>query len=108
MTTADTNDSTQPGGLGAMTGSALAEQRNALAEARLRIIARIEDNKRWGDPLDEEAGLQKARRIIGAMWDELPVPTPQAVIDHEAHIRRVIEEQNDDGLGRRTLDADSK
>jgi len=28
------------------------------------------------------------------MWDELPVPTPQAVIDHEAHIRRVIEEQN--------------
>jgi len=77
--------------------SALAEQRNALAEARLRIIARIEDNKRWGDPLDQEAGLQEARRIIGAMWDELPVPTPQAVIDHEAHMRRVIEEQNDQG-----------
>lgn len=94
--TANTNNKQQPAGLGAMTGSALAEQRNSLAEARIRIIARIEDNKRWGDPLDQEAGLQEARRIIGAMWDELPVPTPQAVIDHEARIRRVIEEQNSD------------
>lgn len=74
--------------------SAVEAQRNALAEARIRIIARIEDNKRWGDPLDQESGLQEARRIIGAMWDDLPVTKPQAVIEHEAHIRRVITEQN--------------
>lgn len=104
MMTADTNDSAQPAGLGAMTGSALAEQRNALAEARLRIIARQEQVEKWSrkdttdlinanwDGISE--GLAQARRIIGAMWDELPVQQPQAVIDHEAHMRRVIEEQN--------------
>lgn len=102
--TADTNDDHQPAGLGAMTGSALAEQRNALAEARLRIIARYEHVQGWlKQPAPEDTlknwagiveGLRQARQIIGAMWDELPVPKPQAVIDHEAHIRRVIEEQN--------------
>ncbi len=88
----------------AATCSALAEQRNALAEARLRIIARQEQVKKWSrkdttdlmnanwDGISE--GLAQARRIIGAMWFELPVPQPQAVIDHEAHMRRVIEGQN--------------
>lgn len=88
-----------------VAGSALAEQRNALAEARLRIIARYEHVETWlKQPATEQTlanwagmveGLRQARQIIGAMWDELPVPTPQAVIDHEAHMRRVIEEQND-------------
>ena len=84
--------------------SALDEQRNALAEARLRIIARYEHVETWLRQSATEQtlanwagmveGLRQARQIIGAMWDELPVPTPQAVIDHEAHMRRVIEEQN--------------
>ena len=104
MMTANTNDSTQPVGLGVMTGPALAEQRNALAEARLRIIARYEHVETWlKQPATDETlanwagmveGLRQARQIIGAMWDELPVQQPQAVIDHEAHMRRVIEEQN--------------
>jgi len=85
-------------------GSALTEQRKALAEARLRIIARYEHVETWlKQPATEQTlanwagiveGLRQARQIIGAMWDELPVPKPQAVIDHEAHMRRVIEEQN--------------
>jgi hypothetical protein len=87
--------------------SALDEQRNALAEARLRIIARYEHVETWlKQPATEQTlanwagmveGLRQARQIIGAMWDELPVPKPQAVIDHEAHMRRVIEEQNAQG-----------
>ena len=72
--------------------SARDEQRNALAEARLRIIARYEQVETWlNQPATESMlsnwsgiieGLRQARRIIGGMWDELPVPTPQAVIDH--------------------------
>jgi len=90
--------------LGPVAGSALDEQRNALAEARLRIITRYEHVQTWlKQPATEETlanwagiveGLRQARQIIGAMWDELPVPKPQAVIEHEAHMRRVIEEQN--------------
>lgn len=75
--------------------SALDEQRKALAEARLRIIARYEQIEGWlkNDDLPEDIrtnwegmteGLRQARRLIGGMWDELPVPTPQAVIEHDA------------------------
>ena len=84
--------------------SALDEQRNALAEARLRIIARYEHVETWlKQPAPEQTlanwagiveGLRQARRIIGGMWDELPVPKPKAVIEHEAHMHRVIEKQN--------------
>lgn len=84
--------------------SELDSQRNALSEARGRIIARSEQIKTWlkNPPSDDVKvswegmieGLNQARRIIGAMWDELPVPKPQAVIDHEAHMPRLIEEQN--------------
>jgi len=88
--------------------SGLDEQRNALAKATLRIIARYEHVETWlKQPATEQTlanwagmveGLRQARQIIGAMWDELPVPKPQAVIDHEAHMRRVIQEQNDQTL----------
>jgi len=99
------NTTPPPEGLAPASGSALAEQRNALAEARLRIIARYEHVETWlKQPATDETlanwagmveGLRQARQIIGAMWDELPVPKPQAVIDHEAHMCRVIEEQNE-------------
>ena len=71
-------------------------QSDALAEARLRIIARYEENDRWGDPLGHEGGLKEARRIIGAMWDDLPISKPQAVIDHERGIRAAISEPNNE------------
>ena len=74
-------------------GSILDEQRNALAEARLRIIARYEHVETWlKQPAPETTlanwagmveGLRQARCIIGSMWDELPVSKPQAVIEHE-------------------------
>lgn len=80
--------------------SSLDAQRNALAEARLRIIARYEHVETWlKQPAMEETlanwagiveGLRQARRIIGGMWDELPVPKPQAVIDHEKEIAIVM------------------
>jgi len=83
---------------------ALGAQRNALAEARLRIIARCEQVEGWSrqDTTDMirsnwdgiAEGLQQARRIIGAMWDELPVPKPQAVIEHEAKCAAVMNELN--------------
>lgn len=94
--------------------SALDEQRNALAEARLRIIARYEHVETWlKQPAPEQTlanwagmveGLRQARQIIGAMWDELPVPKPQAVIDHETRMRRVMDEQNIQGQPRRAVD----
>ena len=85
-------------------GSILDEQRNALAEARQRIIARYEEVDKWlkNEDLPEciianwagmTEGLREARRIIGSMWNELPVSKPQAVIEHEAHMRRVVEGQ---------------
>lgn len=80
------------------------QQRNALAEARLRIVARYEHVQTWlKQPAEEQTianwagiveGLRQARRIIGAMWDELPVPKPQAVIDHEENMRQVLKERN--------------
>ena len=92
MSTENTNKTARPEGLAPAHCSALDEQRNALAEARLRIIARYEQVDGWlKQPAPESTlanwagiseGLRQARRIIGGMWDELPVPTPQAVIDH--------------------------
>lgn len=76
---------------------AVDEQRNALAEARLRIIARI-------DGTDKDAGLQEARRIIGAMWDELPVSKPQAVVDHEKRIRQAIQKPQPEDFGYEAMD----
>ena len=86
-------------------GSALDEQRNALAEARLRIIARYEHVDTWlklDVPENIAAnwrgiteGLRQARRIIGGMWDELPVQKPQSVIDHQARASQVMNEITD-------------
>jgi len=63
-------------------------QRAALAEARHRIIARYEHVDNWLKqplPYDTRAnwegiteGLRQARRIIGAMWDDLPISIPLA------------------------------
>lgn len=85
-------------------GSALDEQRRALAEARQRIIARCQQVEKWPrkDATDMIAanwdgiveGLQQARRIIGAMWDELPVPLPQAVLEHNAKCAAAMGAQN--------------
>ena len=61
----------------------LEAQRNALAEARQRIIARCDQVEATVAPFLAD-GLHEARRIIGAMWDELPVSKPLAVIEHEA------------------------
>lgn len=104
----NTQDDTATEGCAPAACSALDEQRNALAEARMRIIERAETVATWlKQPAPENTltnwagmveGLNQARRIIGAMWDELPVSKPQAVIDHEAHMRRVIEEQNDQAV----------
>lgn len=65
--------------------SPLDAQRAALSEARQRIIARYEHVELWlKQPAATEAmlanwsgmveGLRQARQIIGAMWDNLPVP----------------------------------
>ena len=77
-------------------------QQNALAEARIRIIAQknhvqlrsIEGTTAMiGSYLDGvEEGLSQARRIIGAMWDDLPVSNPQAVADHEQSIHAALKE----------------
>ena len=58
-------------------------QQNALAEARIRVITRLNQVQKWSrkDTTDAikynwdgiEEGLSQARRIIGAMWDDLPV-----------------------------------
>lgn len=88
-------------GLPAKICSALDEQRNALSEARKRIIARYEQIEKWleNDDLPEDIrtnwegmseGLRQARRIIGGMWDDLPVPMPSAIPDHETVIQAFI------------------
>ncbi len=83
-----------------------ASQQNALAEARLRIISRLKHVEGWTrhdttyminanwDGIAE--GLSQARRIIGAMWDDLPVSKPQAVEDHEDSMRVALSEPNSD------------
>ena len=38
--------------------------------------------------------LAQARRIIGSMWDELPVSKPQAVIEHRSPRATVVEGRN--------------
>jgi len=58
-------------------------QQLALAEARRLIIARYEQIESWptdnvpGDALEHRLGitegLRQARRIIGGMWDDLPI-----------------------------------
>ena len=106
MDTPNTDKNLEPQGrLPDVAGSALDEQRNALAEARLRIIARYEHVDTWltlGVPENIAAnwrgiteGLRQARRIIGGMWDELPVPKPQSVIDHQARASHVMSEITD-------------
>ena len=68
------------------------------------LIARLEQVEKWPrkDATDMIAanwdgiaeGLAQARRIIGAMWDELPVPQPQAVAEHNAKCGAWLSEQN--------------
>lgn len=58
-------------------------QRAALSEARQRVISRYEQIDGWLEkPLPEDIrtnweglsdGLRQARRLIGGMWDELPI-----------------------------------
>jgi len=73
-----------------MENQALDNQRAALAHARRLIIARYEQIQEWlrqdGVPEDTIAnwsgmveGLMQARRIIGGMWDSLPVPVQPAL-----------------------------
>lgn len=69
-------------------------QRAALAEARRRLIARRDQVNAWSragttdmiranwDGIAE--GLQQARLLIGAMWDDLPIVKPNDKLTHGA------------------------
>lgn len=64
-------------------------QRNALAEARLRI-AQLElidwPGVEEGYSHGMSRGLQQARHIIGSLFDEIPIKKPQRVVQHEMNI----------------------